>query len=368
MAITWIGAITALFAGLTGIVQNDLKRIIAFSTCSQIGYLFIAVGLSQYNVALFHLVSHAFFKALLFLAAGGVLHAVSDIQDIRRLGGLVGLLPLTYVSILLGSLSLMALPWLSGFISKDLILELAYGTFSIKGILVYAMGTLSAALTGYYSYRLIIYTFFGTPNANINTYTSCHDTTSIFVLLPYTLLGVLSVYFGWVISDLFVGIGSDSFSNSIFNLPSTIHLVEAHFNIPVFYKNLPLIVTILGAVFAVIIAGSYLPRNKTFYTFFNAKWIIDILYSHIILSGLSIGMSISKYLDRGAIEYIGPYGLSNTVSSLSTSINHNNSSIPTLALYLLIAFLSIITMTLVGLDINRTIVLSLIVSFFVISI
>ncbi len=132
-----MGALTALFAATTGLLQNDIKRVIAYSTCSQMGYLFMAVGLSQYNVALFHLVNHAFFKALLFLAAGGVLHSMQDQQDLRKLGGLINFLPFTYTAILVGSLSLMAFPFLTGFFSKDLILELAYGQYEFSGNMAY---------------------------------------------------------------------------------------------------------------------------------------------------------------------------------------------------------------------------------------
>lgn len=135
--ITFVGALTAFFAASTGLLQNDIKRVIAYSTCSQIGYLFMACGLSQYNTAIFHLVNHAFFKALLFLAAGAVLHATYDQQDQRYLGGLIGFLPFTYVSILIGSLSLMAIPFMTGFYSKDLILEQAYGSYDFSGHIAY---------------------------------------------------------------------------------------------------------------------------------------------------------------------------------------------------------------------------------------
>ena len=137
VVITWVGALTAFFAATTGLLQNDLKRVIAYSTCSQMGYLFMAVGLSQYNVALFHLVNHAFFKALLFLAAGGVLHSMQDHQDLRKLGGLINFLPFTYTAILVGSSSLMAFPFLTGFFSKDRILELAYGQYKFSGNVAY---------------------------------------------------------------------------------------------------------------------------------------------------------------------------------------------------------------------------------------
>lgn len=195
--ITFCGAFTAFFAASTALLQNDLKRVIAYSTCSQIGYLFIAVGLSQYNVALFHLVNHAFFKALLFLARGGVLHSIRDQQDIRRLGGLVALIPFTYVAILIGSLSLIAFPFLTGFYSKDLILELRYGQFKFSGRVAYTLGTLTAALTAFYSFRLISMTFFTSRNACKTDYENTQEQT-LAVAVPYVRLSLRAIFFGYI--------------------------------------------------------------------------------------------------------------------------------------------------------------------------
>ena len=149
--ITWVGALTAFFAATTGLLQNDLKRVIAYSTCSQLGYMVFACGLSNYSIGIFHLVNHAFFKALLFLSAGAVIHALNDEQDMRKMGGLVNLLPFTYTMILIGSLSLMALPFLTGFYSKDLILEVAFGQYLFTGNVAYWLGTISAVFTAFYS-------------------------------------------------------------------------------------------------------------------------------------------------------------------------------------------------------------------------
>ncbi|EKG08934.1 NADH:ubiquinone/plastoquinone oxidoreductase, partial [Macrophomina phaseolina MS6] len=182
IVITWVGALTAFFAATTGMLQNDMKRIIRFSTCSQMGYLFMAVGLSQYNAALFHLVNHAFFKALLFLAAGAVIHGMADQQDLRRLGGLVNFLPLSYTAILIGSLSLMAFPFLTGFYSKDLILELAAGQYEVSGNIAYWLGTLSARLTAFYSTRLISLAFFTVPNGPKVDYEHAHDAPFIIII------------------------------------------------------------------------------------------------------------------------------------------------------------------------------------------
>ncbi|KAH7917288.1 NADH dehydrogenase subunit 5, partial [Leucogyrophana mollusca] len=164
LVITLVGATTAFFAATCGLVQNDLKRIIAFSTISQLGYMVMAVGLSQYNVALMHVVNHAFFKALLFLGAGAVIHSFADEQDVRKMGGLINFLPFTYTAMLVGSLSLLATPWLTGFYSKDLIIELAYGQYSFTGMYAYILGSLTAGLTAFYSFRLISLVFLTVPN------------------------------------------------------------------------------------------------------------------------------------------------------------------------------------------------------------
>src|SRR3954454_20636439 len=196
VVVTWVGALTAFVAATIGLLQNDLKRVIAYSTMSQMGYLFMACGLSQYNVALFHLVNHAFFKALLFLAAGSVIHAMADQQDLRRLGGLVNFLPFTYTAILIGSLSLMAFPFLTGFYSKDLILEVALGQYEFSGNVAYWLGTISAVFTAFYSLRLISLTFFTVPNAPKGDYLHTHEAPTVIVI-PLVILSIMSIVFGY---------------------------------------------------------------------------------------------------------------------------------------------------------------------------
>jgi len=168
--ITIVGAITAFFAATVGLVQNDIKRVIAYSTCSQLGYMVFACGVSNYSGSLFHLMNHAYFKALLFLSAGAVIHALSDEQDMRKMGGLVKSLPLTYSLMFIGSLSLMGFPFLTGYYSKDAILELAYGAFTIPSSFAYFLGSISAFCTAFYSMRLLYLTFLNNPNSSqINT-------------------------------------------------------------------------------------------------------------------------------------------------------------------------------------------------------
>jgi len=153
--VTFIGAVTALFSSIIGAFQFDIKKIVAYSTCSQLGYMFFSAGLSIYTISLFHLFNHAFFKALLFLSMGSVIHGLMDEQDFRRMGGMAVVLPLTYVSVLIGSLSLMAVPYLTGFYSKDLLLELSFAFFNILSIFIYFIGTFAAILTAFYSTRLL---------------------------------------------------------------------------------------------------------------------------------------------------------------------------------------------------------------------
>ena len=351
IVITWVGALTAFFAASTGLLQNDLKRVIAYSTCSQMGYLFIACGLSQYNVALFHLVNHAFFKALLFLAAGAVLHATYDQQDQRRLGGLIGFLPFTYTAIIIGSISLIALPWITGFYSKDLILEVAYGQYEFSGQVAYWLGTLSACLTAFYSFRLISLTFLTYPNANKSVYIHTHDAPTI-VMIPLIILSLLAIFFGYIARDLYVGMGSDFLSSSLFTHPSHITLIEAEFGIPLINKLLPAIGTFIGAGIALYLYHILpvftigMTNGQKLYKFFNGKYYVDVIYNHYIINGaLNLGYTISKVLDRGIIELVGPYGLSTGLTAGSQDIAKlDTGNLTSYALYLAIA---LVTLTLV---------------------
>jgi NADH-ubiquinone oxidoreductase chain 5 len=329
LVITLIGSTTAFFAATCGLVQNDLKRIIAFSTISQLGYMVMAVGLSQYNVALMHVVNHAFFKALLFLGAGAVIHSIADEQDIRKMGGLIKFLPFTYTTMLVGSLSLLATPWLSGFYSKDLIIELAYGQYAFSGIYAYILGSLTAGLTAFYSFRLISLVFLTVPNNIKNVYLNSHE-SNFAVIIPLFILALFSIFFGYVFSDLFVGMGTDFFGNSIYINPNNIIIVEAELSLPLLIKLLPSILSILGATSAVLLYHVY-PEfiisltdsslGRKIYTFLNGKYFFDIIYNnYIIATGLIKGITISKVLDRGVVELVGPYGL-------ASALNHSASNI-----------------------------------------
>jgi len=349
LVITLIGATTAFFAATCGLVLNDLKRIIAFSTISQLGYMVMAVGLSQYNVALMHVINHAFFKALLFLGAGAVIHSFADEQDIRKMGGLIKFLPFTYTTMLIGSLSLLATPWLTGFYSKDLIIELAYGQYAFSGIYAYILGSLTAGLTAFYSFRLISLVFLTVPNGIKINYLNSHE-SNLAVVIPLFILALFSIFFGYVFSDLFVGIGSDFFGNSIFINPNNITIVEAEFSLPLLIKLLPSILSILGATSAILLYHVY-PEfiisltdsnlGRKIYTFLNGKYFFDIIYNnYIIAAGLIKGIIISKVLDRGVVELIGPYGLASALNHSASNISKLDTGvITTYSIYITISTL-----------------------------
>jgi NADH-ubiquinone oxidoreductase chain 5 len=355
LVITLIGASTAFFAATCGLVQNDLKRIIAFSTISQLGYMVMAVGLSQYNVALMHVVNHAFFKALLFLGAGAIIHSVSDQQDIRRLGGLIKFLPFTYTAMLVGTIALLGLPWLSGFYSKDLIIELSYARYNFSGMYAYILGSITAGLTAFYSFRLISMIFLTVPNASKNTYDNVHE-AKLGVIIPLFTLALFSIFFGFVFSDLFVGIGTNFFGNALWTHPNNIALIEAEFSLPILIKLLPGILSIFGASLALFlyhnspILINELPIKGSFimklYTFLNGKYLFDVLYNNFIINkGLNMGYSISKVLDRGVIETVGPYGLSNVLTNTGINIGKLDTGIITsYSLYITLGILTLLVL------------------------
>lgn len=308
--------------------------------------------LSQYNVALLHLVGHAFFKALLFLAAGAVIHGMSDVQDLRRLGGLVGFMPLTYTAILVGSMSLMALPWLTGFYSKDLLLELAYGRYIASGTLAYWAGTLAAACTAFYSFRLIALAFFSTPSAQRESYLHAHD-APLLVAVPLFILSILAIGFGYVAKDLWVGPGTDFLSTALFQHPGNVALVEAEFALSLGIKLLPAILSILGGALAMYlyhVIPAYpvgLTRSgfvTIIYRFLVGKWLFDVIVVNVVIKpALWVGHIVSKVLDRGVIELVGPFGLTTVFTSTARSVARYDTGIVTsYALYMVLGLLALI--------------------------
>ena len=324
LVITIMGAMTAFFAATTGLLQNDLKRVIAYSTCSQLGYMIFACGLSNYTVGVFHLANHAFFKALLFLGAGSVIHAVADEQDMRKMGGLRKLVPFTYSVMMIGSLALMGFPFLTGFYSKDVILEVAYGKFTTAGHFAYLLGTLAAFFTAFYSMRLAHLTFLSEPNGYRSVITHAHD-SPIRMALPLAILTVPSIFIGYYAKDMIIGMGTDFWGNAIYVAPQNMNAIDAEF-IPQIWKLLPVCLSVFGASLSFVLYTfgtrslyrlkiSFLGRKL--YNFLNKKWFFDKVYNeYIVQSFLSFGYHISyKTIDRGFIELLGPFGFSKLISA-----------------------------------------------------
>ena len=327
--ITMIGASTAFFASTVGLVQNDFKKIIAYSTCSQLGYMFFACGLSNYPLAIFHLSNHAYFKALLFLCSGAVIHAMGNEQDIRKMGGLRRILPFTYIMFLIGSLSLMGFPFLTGFYSKDLILEIAFASFSETGHFAYWLGTIGAFFTAFYSTRLIFFAFLTETNAYKNIIKNAHD-VPLEMGISLGLLAFGSIFIGYLSKDMFVGLGSNFWNNSIYINPINNQMIDAEF-IPTFFKILPVILSfsgLFGAFYLYFCKFKFLYNLKIseygvyFYNFLNRKWYFDKIYYEFINQYiLQIGYNFTyKMIDKGLIEMCGPYGLTTIFAFLSQKI------------------------------------------------
>jgi NADH-ubiquinone oxidoreductase chain 5 len=281
-----------------------------------------------------------------------VIHSFADQQDVRRLGGLIKFLPFTYTAMLVGSLSLLATPWLTGFYSKDLILELAYGQYSFSGTYAFILGTLTAGITAFYSFRLICLVFLTYPNAPKSAYINSHE-ANLAVIVPLFILALFSIFFGFVFSDLFVGLGSDFFGSSLYIHPSNISIIEAEFSLPIYIKLLPAIVSLFGASLAMFLYHKNsefvitLTSNKLgqkVYTFLNGKYLFDVIYNNYIISkGLNLGYGISKLLDRGVIEVVGPYGLSSFLIDLGKNISKLDTGlITTYALYMTLGALGLV--------------------------
>ena len=352
----WLGAITTVFSSFIGLFQQDIKKVIAYSTMSQLGMMVIAVGLSSYNVALFHLVNHAFYKGLLFLGAGAVIHAVSDNQDFRKYGGLRLFLPLTYSVMLIASLSLVAFPFMTGFYSKDFILESAYGQFYFSSTIVYFIATIGAMFTTLYSVKVLYLTFLTNPNGPIVNYKdlpSSHAAQEgdIFMSFPLVILAIFSIFFGYISKDIFLGLGSGFFAdNSIFIHPIREIMLNTEFAVPSLFKLLPLFFTFSLSITAIVLS-EFMPKviinfklskmGYNIFSFFNQRFFIEFLYNKYITGlVLKLGGQTTKVLDKGSVELLGPYGLEKGLLLLSKNISALNTGVITsYALYILVGFI-----------------------------
>jgi len=347
------GGLTALFAGSTGMVQNDLKKVIAYSTCSQLGFMFVACGLGLYEVALFHLGMHAFFKALLFLSAGSIIHAFSsDEQDIRRMGGLYKLLPITYISLFIGSLALMGFPYTAGYYSKDLILEALFvsncplSKFSLINCL------LATVCTIFYSTRLIFLIFFSKVQQSKSILSKAHE-SDIFMLIPLIILVFFSIFGGFLFKDVFVGFSMESYNyliyyNSLNDINISLNIFRKIEELNIFYKLVPFFLMVIVSSLTFLYYFNYAIYSKIFfnnlmfkilYKFLIKKWYFDVFYA--FLSQLILKLSfISFFLkgERGFLEIFGPLGITRNLVNYLKRINFISTGNPLNYLIFLIVF------------------------------
>jgi|TARA_B110000003_G_scaffold86262_1_gene88352 NADH-ubiquinone oxidoreductase chain 5 len=379
IVVTVMGAMTAFFAGTTGLLQNDLKRVIAYSTCSQLGYMVFACGLSGYSVGVFHLANHAFFKALLFLSAGSVIHAMGDEQDMRKMGGLVRVLPYTYAMFFIGSLALMGFPFLTGFYSKDVILEMAYAHYTLHGHFAHWLGTLAAFFTAFYSMRLLYLTFLAETNSYRQIMINAHD-APFAMGFPLFILSLGSIFVGYLTKDMIIGVGTDFWGNALFTHPTHLTMLEAEF-IPHYIKLVPVIFSITGAISAFIFYMNYANKlyefkvsriGRNLYTFLNRKWFFDKVYNDFVTQNmLNFGYHTSyKLIDRGVFEFLGPLGLSRLVSKrgsdlaqLQTGFLYHYAFVMLLGVTFIIAIVGLWDMIIPLMD-SRLIFILLITAFF----
>jgi NADH-quinone oxidoreductase subunit L len=287
--VTFIGASTAFFAATVGCVQNDIKRVIAYSTCSQLGYMFVAAGVGAFQVAIFHLMTHAFFKALLFLGAGSVIHAMSDEQDMRRMGGLGRLIPATATVMWVGNLALAGIPPFAGWYSKDAIISSAYLAHTNIGTYAFVCTVLAAFLTAFYSWRLLFLTFHGHSRADHHTLEHVHE-SPLVMLVPLVILATGAIVAGWLLHGWFIGEDQAEFWNhSIFNRPDSGIIANLE-HTPGLVEVAPTVVALLGIALAwlMYIRRPELPRQlaKQFpgiYFFLLNKWYFDELYDRIFV-------------------------------------------------------------------------------------
>ncbi|MEO5377786.1 MAG: NADH-quinone oxidoreductase subunit L [Magnetococcus sp. DMHC-6] len=323
MVVTIVGSLTAFFAATVGMVQNDIKRVIAYSTCSQLGYMFFAAGVSAYAASMFHLMTHAFFKALLFLGSGAVIMAMHHEQDMRKMGGLIRKIPITYAIMMIGTLALTGFPYLfAGFYSKDAILESAYAAHTPVGMFAFVLGLLAACMTTFYSFRLVFMTFHGTPKDK-HAYDHAHEA-------PWTMRGPLFVL---SIGAVFAGllglpmIGEGWFGEAIILAPGHHALMHSH-HVPFLVKWSPFVMFVVGLALSyhMYVRSPQIPaqlamRWNGLYKFLLNAWYFDRLYSKIFIEpAKAIGQGLWKTGDETIIDGYGVNGIAGTVVKLAESI------------------------------------------------
>lgn len=360
LLISFIGGITAMVAATIGLFQNDIKKVIAYSTCSQLGYMILSCGLNNYSGSLFHLMNHAFFKALLFLSAGAIIHSMLDQQDMRRMGMLLKYLPVSHIMVLVGSLAIMGIPFLTGFYSKEFMLEYAYNSKTLLNFFVYWLSVLTAFLTSFYSIKLLFLTFYNTHNSyffiiyNKKNKEYAIQESGLLIMIALIILFFGSIFIGFMFKDLFIGMGTDVWINNLDteSYKDMQKLLEIEF-LPLEIKLIPLIFTIFAIFFSFLFYKNYvyfiyfyymlffsvkmyclydqkknvnklsIQKFKSFINFFkfffNAYYFNEI-YNSIIYKCRNIGYLLFKNLDKGFIESIGPMFLVNTIQFIKTIV------------------------------------------------
>ena len=327
VVVTLIGAITAFFAATVGLVQNDIKRVIAYSTCSQLGYMFVALGIGAYGVAIFHLFTHAFFKALLFLGSGSVIHAMSDEQDMRNMGGLAPHLKVTWVMMLIGTLALTGFPLTAGYFSKDAIIEAAFAAHGGVTTLAFTLLVISACFTSFYSWRLMFMTFHGKPRASRDVMNHVHESPQV-MLIPLYVLAVGALLAGYLFKQYFIGDNEALFwGTALYRNPENNIVQELH-HVPAWVVWSPFVAMIIGFAVAWLfyIRRPDLPKaladqHQPVYQFLLNKWYIDELYDLIFVRpAMWLGRFFWKQGDGWLIDGFGPDGISARVLDATNRI------------------------------------------------
>ncbi len=347
--ITVVGMITAIFAASVALVQSDIKKIIAYSTCSQLGYMFFAAGVGAYNVAIFHLFTHAFFKALLFLGAGSVIHSFNDEQDINLMGGVRKKLPYTYILMLIGTLALTGFPFLSGFYSKDAIIEFAYLRDTDLGIYAATIGIFTALLTSIYSWRLIFKTFHGNYNNSKVTLESIHESPKT-MLIPSIILAIGAIFVGYMFKGLFIGheISYNFWGSSIKFLEP---LSKNHPPMWFLFLTPTLVVLAIPLSYYLFvkkknITEEIVEMNKPLYVFLKNKWYFDELYDYTLVEpSKKLGKFLWKTIDGSIIDKFGPDGISKLIKFFSIrAVKFQSGFIYQYAFVMLIGFSILLTL------------------------
>ena len=341
-----VGMVTAFFAATVALVQNDIKKIVAYSTCSQLGYMFFAAGVGAYHVAIFHLFTHAFFKALLFLGSGCVIHSFNEEQDIRSMGGVWKKIPYTYALMIIGTLALTGFPFLSGYYSKDAIIEFAYLKGSTVGYYAVAVGIFTALLTAIYSWRLIFKTFHGKYNNKKNNLSSIQE-SPLTMLIPSSLLAIGSIMTGILFKEMFIGSNTQFWNNSILFLQTIPYDHPPTWLIII--TPLIVIATIPIAFYLFVkndgILKNLILKNQLLYNFLINKWYFDDLYNFIFVEPIKkIGLFFWKRGDINTIDRYGPDGLSRLVKIISVkAINFQSGYLYHYAFVMILGFSILLT-------------------------